>query len=231
MQHRIQWLVRLFCVKVRSLPHYQRAKETQYLTIPVAEGFEKKHPMSHIVPLWSPASDALSIGLLISKITAYPVAYPTVPKNSKRVRLVFHAGNTEEHVNCLVQVIGQWLEERFKGDSIAGVEAGFAGTWDDYGTIKGLKKDGPEVNGVGNDHTKGHRNVHFEDSAKSDMHGIMSGDTVGKTVGATIDAAHGNEHGMAVYTTDSSVIDEEKSAVEVMARAIPVEINGGIETY
>lgn len=187
--------------------------------------------MSHIVPLWSPASDALSIGLLISKITAYPVAYPTVPKNSKRVRLVFHAGNTEEDVNCLVQVIGEWLDERFKGDSIAGVDAGFAGTWEDFGKIKGLKKDELEVNGVANDHTNGHRNVHFEDPAKSDMHGIMSGDTIGETVGATIDAAHGNKHGVAVYTNDLSIIDEEKAAVTAMAHAIPVEINGGVETY
>ena len=231
MQHRIQWLVRLFCAKVRSLPHYQRAKETQYLTIPVAEGFEKKPLMSHIVPLWSPASDALSIGLLINKITAYPVAYPTVPKNTKRVRLVFHAGNTEEHIEHLVQVIGEWLDERFKGDSIAGVEAGLAGTWEDFGKIKGLKKDEPEVNGVANGHTKGRINVHFEDSANTDMHGIMSGATIGETVGATIDAAHGNKGGVAVFTNDLGIIDEEKAAVAAMAHAIPVEIKGGVEAY
>jgi hypothetical protein len=95
--------------------------------------------MSHIVPLWSPAADALSIGLLISKITAYPVAYPTVPKGQKRVRLVFHSGNTESDVESLLNIIGQWLEERFKGEHlIAGVEVGLADTWEDFGKIKGL---------------------------------------------------------------------------------------------
>jgi hypothetical protein len=106
--------------------------------------------MSHIVPLWSPASDALSIGLLVSKITAYPVAYPTVPINTKRVRLVFHAGNTEEEVERVVKVIGDWLNERFKGEEIvAGVEAGLAETWEDFGKIKGITgKD--EKGGMGN---------------------------------------------------------------------------------
>ncbi|KAL6721616.1 hypothetical protein ACLMJK_000720 [Lecanora helva] len=252
-QHRIQYLVRLFCAKVRQLPHYWRARETNYLTIPVAEGFERKPLMSHIVPLWSPASDALSIGLLISKITAYPVAYPTVPKNSKRVRLVFHAGNTEEDIEAVVKVIGEWLDERFKGDTIAGVEAGFAGTWEDFGKIKGLKKDEPATNGVNghengltnghvngltNGHTNGiidgqangHPNGHFEDSANSDMHGIMSGATLGETVGAT-GALNGDKGGMAVITNDMGLIDHETTAVNTMANAIPVEINKGIETY
>lgn len=182
--------------------------------------------MSHIVPLWSPASDALSIGLLINKVTAYPVAYPTVPKNTKRVRLVFHVGNTEDDVELLVKVIGEWLDERFKGENIAGVEAGFADTWEDFGKIKGLKKDETElVNG----HSNGLTNGHFEDTAQSDMHGIMSGATIGETVGATIEADLGNKNGVTVFTSDLEVIDEEKAAMTAMAHAIPVEINLGVQ--
>ena len=179
--------------------------------------------MSHIVPLWSPASDALSIGLLINKVTAYPVAYPTVPKNTKRVRLVFHVGNTEEDVEVLVKVIGEWLDERFKGETIAGVEAGFADTWEDFGKIKGLKKDETKVEEV--------VNGHFEDKdmAQSDMHGIMSGATIGETVGATIEADHGDKNGVTVFTSDLEVIDEEKAAMTAMAHAIPVEINLGVQ--
>jgi hypothetical protein len=129
----------MFCTRIRGLKHYQRAKDIGYLQIPVAEDFQNKRYMSHIVPLWSPAADALSIGLLISKITAYPVASPTVPKGQKRVRLVFHAGNTEADVESLLVVIGQWLDERFKGDNlIAGVQTGLADTWEDFGKIKGL---------------------------------------------------------------------------------------------
>lgn len=187
--------------------------------------------MSHIVPLWSPASDALSIGLLINKVTAYPVAYPTVPKNTKRVRLVFHVGNTEEDVEVLVKVIGEWLDERFKGETIAGVEAGFADTWADFGKIQEMKKDETKMEGVVNGHSNGLTNGHFEDKdmAQSGMHGIMSGATIGATVGATIEADHGDKNGVTVFTSDLEVIDEEKAAMTAMAHAIPVEINLGVQ--
>ncbi|OBT66209.1 hypothetical protein VE03_04349 [Pseudogymnoascus sp. 23342-1-I1] len=149
-QHRLQYLVRHFCAGVRTLPHYQRAKDSGYLTIPVAEDFQKKRFMSHIVPLWSPAADALSIGLLVNKITAYPVAYPTVPKGQKRVRLVFHAGNTESDLNKVLATIGEWLEERFQGENVVtGAEAGIADTWEEFGKIKGLVVKVEMTNGDG----------------------------------------------------------------------------------
>jgi hypothetical protein len=124
--------------------------------------------MSHIVPLWSPASDALSIELLVNKITAYPVAYPTVPKNAKRVRLVFHAGNTEEEVERIVKIIGEWLDERFKGEGfVAGVEAGLAETWEDFGKIKGL---------AGNEENCSMRNdIKMNGNALNGNEGVMDG--------------------------------------------------------
>lgn len=129
--------MRLLCARIRGIPLYERAKALGYLKVPVADGFEDKPLMSHIVPLWSEAGDALSISLLMNKITAYPVVFPTVPRGTKRVRVCIHADNTEEDINRLVACVNEWLQERFKDDKVLGVEHGVAGTWHDFGVIKG----------------------------------------------------------------------------------------------
>jgi hypothetical protein len=197
-QHRIQYLVRLLCARIRAIPLYERAKESGYLRVPLADGFEDKPLMSHIVPLWSEAGDALSIGLLMNKITAYPVVFPTVPRGTKRVRICIHADNTEEDINKLVACVDEWLQERFKGDKVLGVDQGIAGTWHDFGVIKG------KVEPV-------KKTVSFTDGIK--LEGVNSGGKVATKV----------PEPYAIEVPESEIPNEK---IGMQAVAIPAGTNG-----
>ena len=69
--------------------------------------------MSPIVPIWTKPrySYWLVFHLNIRKFCAFPVEYPTVPKGQSRVRLAFHANNTEHQVEQLVCAISDWAKE------------------------------------------------------------------------------------------------------------------------
>lgn len=49
--------------------------------------------------------------LLFNNMNAYPMVFPIVPKGKGRIRLIFHAHNTLEQVDRLVEKICDWAEE------------------------------------------------------------------------------------------------------------------------
>lgn len=49
--------------------------------------------------------------MAMANMNAYAISYPIVPKGTGRIRLVFHAHNTPEEVDRLVQTVGQWASE------------------------------------------------------------------------------------------------------------------------
>lgn len=51
------------------------------------------------------------IHLAIANMNAYPISYPTVPKGAGRIRLVFHAHNSEEDIDRLIAVVADWVTE------------------------------------------------------------------------------------------------------------------------
>lgn len=60
--------------------------------------------------------------VLLNNINAHPMSFPVVPKGESRLRLIFHAHNTEQQIDHLVSVIHEWVAEMLE------IERGEAGS-------------------------------------------------------------------------------------------------------
>ncbi|EGP84004.1 5-aminolevulinate synthase [Zymoseptoria tritici IPO323] len=112
-QARIQFLVKYFFKTITSNPVWEKASETGILAIPVADDWENTEWHAHIVPLWTRQryNWFLVFHLQLAGISALPVDYPTVPKGQGRIRLMFHAANTEAEVDHLAKTVCDWAQE------------------------------------------------------------------------------------------------------------------------
>jgi 8-amino-7-oxononanoate synthase len=79
----------------------------------VSEDAEFKDFVAHIVPVWTRQRYNwwLVFHLQLSGISAFPIDYPTVPRGQSRIRLMFHAANTEDQVDFLATTICSWAKE------------------------------------------------------------------------------------------------------------------------
>lgn len=102
-----------FFKTIQSNPHWNKAEDLGILEIPVLDGWEDRDFVAHIVPLKSRQRYVwwLVFQLQLSGISALPVDYPTVPRGQSRIRLMFHAANTEEQVEFLAKTICDWAAE------------------------------------------------------------------------------------------------------------------------
>ncbi|KAK0623890.1 pyridoxal phosphate-dependent transferase [Immersiella caudata] len=112
-QDRVQLLVRHFFKHMLSKPIWNKAKEMGVLSIPLSEDWESKDHLTQIIPVWTRQkyNYFLVFHLHFNGFAAYPIDFPVVPKGTSRVRLVFHAANTEAEVEGLAQCIAAWAEE------------------------------------------------------------------------------------------------------------------------
>ncbi|KAG5923790.1 hypothetical protein E4U53_003524 [Claviceps sorghi] len=120
-QDRIQHLVRHFFQSLQSNPHWAKASAQGILEVPVLEDWEDREFHAHIVPLKSRQRYVwwLVFQLQLSGISAFPVDYPTVPRGQSRIRLMFHAANTEEEVAFLAKTICDWAAEMMEIEAAA----------------------------------------------------------------------------------------------------------------
>jgi 8-amino-7-oxononanoate synthase len=96
------------------------------LSVPLSDGWEQRPFLTHIIPIWTRPRYAywLVFHLSLSKFSAFPVEYPTVPKGTNRVRVTLHADNTQTQIEGLVSAICDWAQEMIhiesnkSGDSI-----------------------------------------------------------------------------------------------------------------
>lgn len=51
--------------------------------------------------------------LAAERFSAIPINPPVVPRGTGRVRIIIHAGNTEEEVEALVHSICRWAKEMY----------------------------------------------------------------------------------------------------------------------
>ncbi|KXT04106.1 hypothetical protein AC578_4896 [Pseudocercospora eumusae] len=112
-QARIQMLVKHFFKTITSNPIWEKASDIGILSIPVAEDWENTEWHAHIVPLWTRQryNWFLVFHMQLNGISALPVDYPTVPKGQGRIRLMFHAANTEAEVEHLAKTVCDWAKE------------------------------------------------------------------------------------------------------------------------
>ena len=87
--------------------------DTGLISVPLAEDYEDRAVHSHVVPIKvrGGMETTLSVHLLMANMNAYPISYPVVPKGTGLVRCVFHAHNTIEEIERLVEAVGEWAEE------------------------------------------------------------------------------------------------------------------------
>jgi 8-amino-7-oxononanoate synthase len=69
--------------------------------------------VTQIIPIWTrPRHNFfLAFHLQLAGFSTFPIYFPVVPKGAERVRLVFHASNTDAEVEALVACICAWAEE------------------------------------------------------------------------------------------------------------------------
>ena len=92
------------------------------LSVPLSEDWEEQPFLTHIVPIWTRQrySYWLVFHLHLSEFCTFPVEYPTVPKGQSRVRVAFHANNTESQVDGLVGAICEWAQEMMSIEKCGG---------------------------------------------------------------------------------------------------------------
>lgn len=83
------------------------------LSCPLAEDWEQRPYHSHIVPIRTrPRHEQyLFFHMSMAGMNAYNISYPVVPKGSSRIRMVFHAHNTEQEIDTAVAAICSWESE------------------------------------------------------------------------------------------------------------------------
>ena len=96
-----------------SNPIWDKANDMGILSIPVSRDSDPDNFVAHIVPIWTRQRYNwwLVFHLQLSGISAFPIDYPTVPKGQSRIRLMFHAANTEAEVAFLATTICNWAKE------------------------------------------------------------------------------------------------------------------------
>lgn len=113
-QDRVQRLVRLFLHDVTAHSLWEQAQDLSLLSIPLAMHDWKVRPyLSHIVPIrtQAPYHYWLFFHLTFDQFSVFPVDYPTVAKGQSRLKVTFHAKNTEAEVKRLVSSIYGFVQE------------------------------------------------------------------------------------------------------------------------
>lgn len=110
----MQKLIRHFYTRMYQHQAWSKAKSAEILDIPSGKDYESQPFVTQIVPLWTRNLDNhwLASNLQYANYRAWPVDYPVVPRDQGRVRLMFHADNTIEQVDGVVETIVKWINER-----------------------------------------------------------------------------------------------------------------------
>ncbi|KAG6354964.1 hypothetical protein INS49_004045 [Diaporthe citri] len=119
-QQRIQTVVRHFYTTITANPTYEDVVDTGILKVPSADDWESMPFLTHIVPIHTRAryNNYLYLHLLlVAKTHAVPVGFPVVPKGTERVRLLFHAHNSNEEVERVAGAICDWAKEMLEIES------------------------------------------------------------------------------------------------------------------
>ncbi|KAK4184984.1 class II aminotransferase/8-amino-7-oxononanoate synthase [Podospora australis] len=114
-QEKVQHLIKLFMEEMTENPIWDKANDSGFLRIPLYEedDWESVPFVSQICPVWTKAKHNLylAVHLQLAGFNVYPISFPVVPKGTDRIRLVFHAHNTDDDVRRLAKEICGWAKE------------------------------------------------------------------------------------------------------------------------
>lgn len=103
----------LFFESLVSHPMWPEASRRGLLRVPLADGWEDRPFLAHIVPVMTRQKYTwwLYLQLLARSFCVFPVEHPVVPAGQGRLRVILHASNTEEQVHDFLDAIFSWVEE------------------------------------------------------------------------------------------------------------------------
>ncbi|KAF5575847.1 pyridoxal phosphate-dependent transferase major domain-containing protein [Fusarium pseudocircinatum] len=113
LQERVQKLVRMFCDIIKESDIWQDAVDSGLCSIPVSEDVESRSFVTQFLPVWTRQGQNyfLTMHLHRDGFNATPIDPPVVPRGTGRVRLIIHAGNTDEEVEGLASSVINWAQE------------------------------------------------------------------------------------------------------------------------
>ncbi|KAF4958427.1 hypothetical protein FGADI_2349 [Fusarium gaditjirri] len=113
LQERVQKLVRMFCDIIKESDTWQDAVDAGICSIPVSEDVESRSFVTQFLPVWTRQGQNyfLTMHLHRDGFNATPIDPPVVPRGTGRVRLIVHAGNTDEEVVGLASSVINWAQE------------------------------------------------------------------------------------------------------------------------
>lgn len=113
-QAQVHHLVDLFLQSIISHSLWESAEQTGLLAIPLLKDWEgSPTATSHIITIRTrqPYTYWLYFHLLLDGYCVFPVEHPVVAKGESRLKVTFHAGNTEEQVSGMVTSVFAWIQE------------------------------------------------------------------------------------------------------------------------
>ncbi|KND94631.1 putative 8-amino-7-oxononanoate synthase [Tolypocladium ophioglossoides CBS 100239] len=113
LQDRVQHLVRRFCENIEADAAWDEAVTAGICSMPVSHDVESRPFVTQFLPVWTRQGQNyfLTMHLHGDGYTAIPIDPPVVPRGTGRVRLIIHAGNTDEEVQGLAASICRWARE------------------------------------------------------------------------------------------------------------------------
>ncbi|CAK3992580.1 Pyridoxal phosphate-dependent transferase, major domain [Lecanosticta acicola] len=115
LRENMQRLVKHFYDKMTADPEWAAITKAGTCSIPLLNNWEGRDYITQFVPVWTREkyNYFLSIHLLNDNFSAIPINPPVVPRGTGRVRLIIHAGNTDEQVEELANSILTWAKEMY----------------------------------------------------------------------------------------------------------------------
>ncbi len=113
LQDNIQSLVRHFFRTLEENPVWEEASDEGILKVPNMEDWENKSHVTHVVPIMTRQRYTVYLcwHLQLAGLNCFPIDYPVVPRGMNRLRVVFHAHNTEAEVEKLASCLCEWATE------------------------------------------------------------------------------------------------------------------------
>lgn len=113
LQDRIQHLVKHFFRTLQDSEIWGEANDEEILNIPNMEDWESRPFVTHVTPIMTRQRYTVYLcwHLQLAGFNCFPIDYPIVPRGLSRLRVVFHAHNTEAEVEGLAAALCEWARE------------------------------------------------------------------------------------------------------------------------
>ncbi|GES66717.1 class II aminotransferase/8-amino-7-oxononanoate synthase [Aspergillus terreus] len=110
-------IVKFFLETMTSNPIWSKASATGLLRLPTCEDADVQQLLTQIIQPRTRTKHNFYIAFHLQRagFSVFPISYPVVSKGTGRVRIIFHASNTD--VKALVASVAEWAKEMLEIES------------------------------------------------------------------------------------------------------------------